>query len=146
MGKQKIKMTYHPAKKEVLFERFGSDGEKITIRNDSKLYKYMNQKGQFVLQDHGDNFFKDIAKAFDGETSIDMDVVTTKSDFGDFEQMIEYYNEGHDVKINATLLAELPDMNSTYIKVKEHGEKAGDSHHTQSTYLYQDGNDDLSFD
>ena len=32
MGKQKIKMTYHPAKKEVLFERFGSDGEKITIR------------------------------------------------------------------------------------------------------------------
>ena len=38
--------------------------------------------------------------------------------------MVEYYNEGHSVKINATLLAELPDMNTTYTKVKEHGEKA----------------------
>lgn len=124
MNNQKLKMTYHPAKKEVLFERFGSSGNKIPIRKDSRLYRYMNQKGRFVLQDHGDKFFEDIARAFNGETSVDMDVVTTKSDFGDFEQMIEYYNEGHDVKINATLLAELPDMNSTYIKVKEHGEKA----------------------
>lgn len=124
MSNQKIRMTYHPAKKEVLFERFGAGGDKIIIRRDSKLYKYMNQKGQFVLQDHGDIFFEDIAKAFDGETSIDMDVVTTKSDFGDFEQMLEYYNEGHDIKINANLLAELPDMISTYTKVKEHGETA----------------------
>lgn len=124
MNNRELKMTYHPAKKEVLFERFGSAGDKITIRKDSRLYRYMNQKGHFVLQDQGDKFFEDIARAFDGETSVDMDVVTTKSDFGDFEQMIEYYNEGHDVKINATLLAELPDMNSTYAKVKEHGEKA----------------------
>lgn len=124
MSSQKLKMTYHPAKKEVLFERFGTDGAPVTIRKDSKLYKYMNQKGQFILQDHGDAFFEDIAKAFDGEISVKVEVVTTKSDFGDFEQMVEYYNEGHEVKINATLLAELPDMNTTYIKVKEHGEKA----------------------
>ncbi|MBU5432190.1 dynamin family protein [Intestinimonas sp. MSJ-38] len=124
MSSQKLKMTYHPAKKEVLFERFGAEGTPVTIRSDSKLYKYMNKKGQFILQDHGDAFFEDIAKAFDGESSVDMEVVTTKSDFGDFEQMVEYYNEGHSVKINATLLAELPDMNTTYTKVKEHGEKA----------------------
>lgn len=124
MSNQKLKMTYHPAKKEVLFERFGMDGTAITIRRDSKLYKYMNMKGQFILQDHGDIFFEDIAKAFDGESSVNMDVVTTKSDFGDFEQMVEYYNEGHSVKINATLLAELPDMSTTYAKVRNHGEKA----------------------
>ena len=41
----------------------------------------MNKKGQFILQDHGDAFFEDIAKAFDGESSVDMEVVTTKSDF-----------------------------------------------------------------
>lgn len=124
MSNQKLKMTYHPAKKEVLFERFGMDGTAVTIRRDSKLYKYMNMKGQFILQDYGDIFFEDIAKAFDGESSVDMDVVTTKSDYGDFEQMVEYYNEGHSVKINATLLAELPDMGTTYAKVRNHGEKA----------------------
>ena len=124
MSSQKLRITYHPAKKEILFERFGPNGTPVTIRSDSKLYKYMNRKGQFILQDHGDVFFEDIARAFDGEASVCVEVVTTKSDFGDFEQMVEYYNEGHKVKINATLLAELPDMNATYEMVKNHGEKA----------------------
>lgn len=120
----KLRMTYHPAKKEVQFERFGMNGTPIPIRRESVLYKYMNKRGQFVLQDYGDIFFEDIARAFDGEASVYMEVVTTKNDFGDLEQMIEYYNEGHEVKINATLLAELPDMNFTYDKVREHGEDA----------------------
>ena len=47
-----LKMKYHPAKKEVEFTRFL--GEKtIPVREDSVLQNYMNQKGKFVLQDHG---------------------------------------------------------------------------------------------
>lgn len=124
MSSQKLRMTYHPAKKEIKFERFGADGSSVPIRSDSKLRQYMDQKGEFILQHHGDKLFEDIAGAFDGEVSVNMEVITTKSDYGDFEQMVEYYNEGHNVKINATLLAELPDMNTTYVKVKEHGENA----------------------
>lgn len=124
MKKQNLRITYHPAKKQVKFERFGADGSKIAIRNDSVLFPYMQEKGTFILQDHGDLFFQDIARAFDGEESVNIEAVMTKTDFGDFEQMIEHYNEENDVKMNATLLAELPDMNAAYKAVKQHGEKA----------------------
>ena len=64
MSKQKLIMKYHPAKKEIFFQRFQNDQE-VPIRNDSRLMYYMNMKGGFVLQDHGNAFFEDIAKAFD---------------------------------------------------------------------------------
>ncbi len=123
MSKQYLQMKYHPAKKEVEFQRFQS-GKEIPIRKDSKLYSYMSKKGQFVLQDHGNTFLADIAQAFDGEQAIDIKVITTKNDYEDFVQMVEYYNESGGVRIDLTFLSELPDMESTYHTVKEHGEKA----------------------
>ena len=65
MNKQILVMKYHPAKKEVEFQRF-QNRHNIPIRPDSRLMQYMNQKGKFVLQDHGNAFFDDIANAFDG--------------------------------------------------------------------------------
>lgn len=124
MNEQKLRLTYHPAKKEIDFKRFGADGSRIAIRDDSVLFPYMQEKGKFILQDHGDRFFQDIATAFDGEESVHIEAVMTKSDFEDLQQMIEHYNEENDVKINATLLAELPDMNAACEAVKHHGEKA----------------------
>ena len=59
-------MKYHPAKKEVEFRRFQS-GKEMCIDRNSKLTKYMNQRGTFILQNYGNQFFDDIAKAFDGE-------------------------------------------------------------------------------
>lgn len=123
MSKQVLQMKYHPAKKEVSFKRFVS-GKEVVIRSDSKLVKYMNGRGKFVLQDHGNSFFEDIAEAFDGEKAVHIEIVTTKIDYEDFLQMIEYYNESGVVKITATLISELPDMNETYRVVKEHGEKS----------------------
>ena len=39
--------------------------------------------------------------------------------------MIEYFNsESQEMKIDTTFLAELPDMDTTYQVIKEHGEKA----------------------
>jgi len=123
MGKQVLRMKYHPAKKEVAFERYQSE-KLIPIKGDSVLTKYTNKKGQFVLQDHGDIFFDHIVEAFDGESVIDIDVITTKTDYEDFEQMAEYYNQckDHESKINPTLLAELPDMETTFLAVKKHGD------------------------
>lgn len=123
MSKQVIQMKYHPAKKEVEFHRFQS-GTEVPIPSYSRLAAYINMHGRFVLQDHGNDFFKDIAEAFDGERIINMEVITTKNDYEDFLQMAEFFNNDSDIQINATLLSELPDMNATYRAVKEHGEQS----------------------
>lgn len=121
MSKQVLQMKYHPAKKEVVFNRFQSENE-IQIPKDSKLWNYMNKRGNFVLQDHGNTFLSDIAETFDGEKIVNIEVITTKNDFEDFMQMIEFYNNSNpNIKIDATLLSELPDMEQTYNIVKEHG-------------------------
>lgn len=123
MSKQVLQMKYHPAKKEVLFKRFVT-GKEISIRSDSKLSAYMNERGKFVLQDHGNSLFEDIADAFDGENSVHIEVVTTKNDYEDLLQMIEYYNSNGSVEITSNLLSELPDMEETYRVVRDHGEKS----------------------
>jgi hypothetical protein len=123
MSKEILLMKYHPAKKEVSFQRFAS-GKEVLIKNDSRLSKYMNNRGKFVLQDHGNGFFDDIAEAFDGEKTVHIEVVTTRMDYEDFEQMYETYNKSGNVKITATLSSELPNMEYTYQVVKEYGEKS----------------------
>lgn len=123
MSSQILNMKYHPAKKEVEFRRFQSETE-IPIRNDSVLKKYMNKEDGFVLQDHGNAFFEDITKVFDGETIVNVQVITTRKDFEDFMQMLEYFNETSKIHINATLISELPDMDEAYKAVKYHGNEA----------------------
>ncbi len=123
MSSQILNMKYHPAKKEIEFRRFQSETE-IPIRNDSVLKKYMGNKGGFVLQDHGNAFFEDITKVFDGETIVNIELITTRKDFEDFMQMLEYFNETSKIHINATLISELPDMDEAYKAVKYHGNEA----------------------
>lgn len=122
-NRQILQMKYHPAKKEVSFRRFQNDKE-IAIRDDSRLTTYMKQKGQFVLQDYGNEFFEDIGQAFDGLKTVEVQVITTKTDYEDFVRMVEYYNEEPEgrCKIEPTLLAELPDMGIAFEQVKKHGE------------------------
>lgn len=124
MNKQILQMKYHPAKKEVEFHRF-QNGKEIPIRNDSRLMKYMNLKGKFILQDYGNEFFDDIAITFDGLKSVDIEVITTKVDYEDFEQMVEFYNqELNNIKINSKLIEELPSMEQIFSEVKKYGENA----------------------
>ena len=115
-------MKYHPAKKEVEFRRFQNEKE-VDIRNDSRLKHYMNLRGEFVLQDHGNEFFEEIANVFDGIREIEIQVITTKKDYEDFLQMVQVYNEEKSwkCKIHTVLQAELPDMKQTFIEVKEYG-------------------------
>ena len=124
MRKAYLQMKYHPAKKEVEFRRF-ENGKEQAIRG-GRLQRYMDKKGSFVLQDHGNEFFRDIARAFDSVKTLEMQVITTKIDYEDLEQMIEYYNTDPETqcKITTTLLAELPDMNQTFKEVAKFGEQA----------------------
>lgn len=126
MNKQVLQMKYHPAKKEVEFHRF-KDGQEVSIKSGSRLMDYMSMKGKFVLQDHGNAFFEDIANVFEDQKEIEMQVVTTKMDYEDFVQMVEYYNaEPNACKITPTLIAELPDMAHTFAEVKKYGEQAAE--------------------
>lgn len=124
MAKAYLQMKYHPAKKEVEFRRF-ENGKEQAIRG-GRLQRYMDKKGSFVLQDHGNEFFRDIARAFDSVKTLEIQVITTKIDYEDLEQMIEYYNTDPETqcKITTTLLAELPDMNQTFKEVTKFGEQA----------------------
>ena len=126
MKKQILQMKYHPAKKEVEFHCFQNNIE-VAIKSDSRLMQYVGLKGKFVLQDHGNAFFEDIANAFDSPKEIEMQVVTTKMDYEDFVQMVEYYNaEPNACKITPTLIATLPDMAHTFDEVRKYGEQAAE--------------------
>lgn len=128
MNEQRLEMKYHPAKKEVRFRRFvlNEDGKDVEKEVGSALRTYMNDRGNFVLQNQGEKFFKAIADAFNGKKAVQVDVITTRLDYEDFEQMVEYNNktENSAIEITATLLAELPDMDATYREVKAHGERS----------------------
>lgn len=124
MSRQSLKMKYHPAKKEVLFTRLKENGKECAIPPSSKLGKYMNMKGTFVLQNFGNAFFDDIADAFDGLDTLQIQMITTKLDYEDFLQMIEVYNLNGRCKLQPTLIAELPDMDETFEQVKRHGENS----------------------
>jgi len=119
-----LEMKYHPAMKEVQFRRF-ADGQEIEIPPESGLRKYMNQK-DFVLQHQGNVFFDGLTCAFDGETCLDMDVITTAADYEDFEGMTDYYHhtENSPCKIQPKLTGELPDMTETFAAVKHLGEQS----------------------
>ncbi|MDY6104279.1 MAG: dynamin family protein [Acetatifactor sp.] len=126
MNKQALQMKYHPAKKEVEFHRF-QNGLEVPLKADSKLRQYMNKKGAFVLQDYGNEFFDDIVNVFDGLKNIEIQVVTTKMDYEDFVQMVEYYNsDSKSCKITPVLIAELPDMTHTFSEVEKYGEQAAE--------------------
>ncbi len=124
MSRQSLKMKYHPAKKVVLFTRINEDGRENAIPPSSKLGKYMEMKGTFVLQNFGNAFFDDIADAFDGLDTLQIKVITTKLDYEDFLQMIELYNLNGRCKLHPTLIAELPNMDETFEQVKRHGENS----------------------
>lgn len=125
MAKNVLQMKYHAAKKEISFRRF-QDDEEIAIKSGGALSKYTNMKGKFVLQDFGNTFFRDISKVFDGISSVEIQAIMTSLDYEDLVQMIENYNQDpkSECTFLPTLLAELPDMKSTYEAVKKFGEDA----------------------
>ena len=119
-----LEMKYHPAMKEVQFRRF-ADGKEIEIPPESVLRTYMNKK-DFVLQHQGNTFFDELTCAFDGETGINMDVITTAADYEEFEGMTDYYHRtgNSSCKIQPKLTGELPDMTETFAAIKHLGEQS----------------------
>ena len=127
MIKHVMQVKYHPVNKEISFKRF-QDKKELEIKSNGILGKYVNQKGEFILQFYGRAFFDDIAKAFDGIKEVEIQAIMTKLDYEDFEQMIDDYNkqEKSECMFSPTLIKEIPSMEKTYENVKELGFKAID--------------------
>lgn len=138
MDKYVLIIGYHPAKKEIQFERL-ENGNSVVIRDDSKLAKYINMKGSFVLQNQGTEFFNDIADVFDGLENVALKLRTTKTDYEDFVQMVDYYNNNNIGKCNFSVVldVELPDMQETFEEVKQWGNTVANTLKTCSNEILE---------
>lgn len=138
MDKYVLIIGYHPAKKEIQYERL-ENGNSVVIRDDSKLAKYINMKGSFVLQNQGTDFFNDIADVFDGLENVALKLRTTKTDYEDFVQMVDYYNNNNIGKCNFSVVldVELPDMQETFEKVKQWGNTVANTLKTCSNEILE---------
>jgi dynamin family protein len=122
MIKHVLEVKYHPVNKEISFKRF-QDKNELEIKSNGILGKYINKKGDFILQFYGKSFFDDIAKAFDGIKEVEIQAIMTKLDYEDFEQMVDDYNKqgNNECTFTPTLFEEIPSMEKTYEHVKELG-------------------------
>lgn len=138
MDKYVLIIGYHPAKKEIQYERL-ENGNSVVIRDDSKLAKYINMKGSFVLQNQGTDFFNDIADVFDGLENVALKLRTTKTDYEDFVQMVDYYNNNNIGKCNFSVVldVELPDMQETFEEVKQWGNTVANTLKTCSNEILE---------
>jgi GTPase SAR1 family protein len=83
---KKIRMEYHPAKKEI---RFFIDGKPY----DDGLESFTHtKKGSFLLIEHGEALFPAIAKVFNSWEKIHIEFMGTELDCKDLELMIDNYN------------------------------------------------------
>ena len=110
----KMRIEYYPARKSIDFVLYELDG-KIVQEKDDKLEKYAkDEKGSFVLNLHGNDFFDDIMHPFFARSSVPVSIKTTRDDYEDFKRLVESYNDklGNE-KIKLCELEkddELPDM------------------------------------
>ena len=139
MAHNVLKMKYHPAKKMVEFEAL-QDGAYFSNYAESSLYLNY-EKVPFVLQQHGNAFFETIRTFFNEPSSVDLEVTTTKTDYEDLEQMVEYYRRelAHrkiNFQINVSLEAVLPEMDRVYDNVRKYGQDAVEILKHQRTDFY----------
>jgi GTPase Era involved in 16S rRNA processing len=118
---RRLQIKYHPAMKEIIFQRIDSEGKCSDFDSDDYCFKYMNQKDGFFLQNHGNNFFTDILHDFSGEKSLVIEVIATETDYNDFENMLNLFKETNDIKMNINTVNRkvLPDMDMAYQMIQE---------------------------
>lgn len=124
----KMRIEYYPARKSIDFILFEAGGKVVTTTYD-KLTKYStDERGKFVLNLHGNEFFDDIMKPFYGKSCVQVSIKTTREDYEDFKLMVDSYNKSYDKEITIRLCDfteddELPDMQQVFSRVKNHGDR-----------------------
>ena len=112
---RELMISYHSVKKEIrFFDKVKGDFEEIPYNFFPKLEKYEPEKGEFLLQNQGTQFFDDIWKQF-MKDNINITFKGTKIDYEDLQKKIADYNESKGKQIfNIVNFIELPTVSEIY--------------------------------
>ena len=90
---KELMIMYHPVKKEIRFLA-KAKGEFVEIPYSMCpwLSQYAPDKGEFLLQNHGNKFFEDIWEQFLRD-QVSITFKGTKIDYDDFQKKVKEYNK-----------------------------------------------------
>ena len=117
---KELMIMYHPVKKEIRFlAKVKGEFIDIPLTMCPNLLKYTPQKGEFLLQNQGNQFFEDLWEQFSHD-EIKLVFKGTKVDFDDFVDKVEEYNKTvGEERIIANDFIELPAVDEIFSKINE---------------------------
>lgn len=115
---KELMIMYHPVKKEIRFlARVKGEFLDIPYNMCPNLLPYSPEKGEFLLQDHGNQFFEDIWEQFLHE-KISLVFKGTKIDYEDFlEKVSEYNKSSGEERFIVSKFMELPSVAEIFTKI-----------------------------
>ena len=117
---KELMIMYHPVKKEIRFlAKVKGEFIDVPLTMCPNLLKYTPQKGEFLLQNQGNQFFEDLWEQFSHD-EIKLVFKGTKVDFDDFVDKVEEYNKTvGEERIIANDFIELPAVDEIFSKINE---------------------------
>ena len=117
---RELMISYHSVKKEIhFFVKIKGQFTEIPYDECPRLEKYNSEKGEFLLQNQGIQFFDDIWNQFLKE-SIHITFKGTKIDYEDFQRKVFDYNETKGKQIFSIVkFIELPAVPEIYDCIEE---------------------------
>lgn len=117
---KELMIMYHPVKKEIRFlAKAKGEFVEIPYAMCPWLSQYGPDKGEFLLQNHGNKFFEDIWEQFLRD-KVSLVFKGTKIDFEDFEKKVAEYNEtSGEERFVISKFIELPAVADIYTCISE---------------------------
>lgn len=115
---KELMIMYHPVKKEIRFlAKAKNDFVEIPYAMCPWLSQYGPDKGEFLLQNHGNKFFDDIWEQFLRD-NVNLTFKGTKIDYEDFIKKIKEYNKSvNEERFQVTKFIELPPVAEIYTDI-----------------------------
>ena len=112
---KELMIMYHPVKKEIRFlAKAKGDFVEIPYAMCPWLSQYGPEKGEFLLQNHGNKFFDDIWEQFLRD-NVNLVFKGTKIDYEDFLKKVEEYNKSvGEERFTVSKFIELPPVADIY--------------------------------
>lgn len=117
---KELMIMYHPVKKEIRFlAKAKNEFVEIPYAMCPWLSQYGPDKGEFLLQNHGNKFFEDIWEQFLRD-NVDIVFKGTKIDYEDFLKKVKEYNKSvKDDRFKVVNFIELPSVADIYKDIDE---------------------------
>lgn len=112
---KELMLMYHPVKKEIRFlAKAKGEFVEIPYAMCPWLSQYGPDKGEFLLQNHGNKFFEDIWEQFLRD-KVSLVFKGTKIDYDDFKKKVKEYNKSvNEERFKISKFIELPSVADIY--------------------------------